>query len=388
MLKTVAAQAGATGTLTYVGTWNASANSPTLTSGVGTLNNYYVVNVAGSTNLDGITDWQVGDWAIFNGTVWQKIDQTNTVTSVNGQVGAVVLTVSNIAGAVANTVNVLAGTGMSGGGALTGNVTLNLANTAVTSGTYGNASTVSQVTIDAQGRVTNAVNVAISIASGNVTGLGTMATQNANNVTITGGTENAVTYTNVSISSGNATLTKVTASTVVATANTAPSSNIGAIQVGANSFNDTGVLANFQSNIAGYNQVTVQNTSTANNASAEFIAYNNLGTASTNFATVGINSSNYAGTGSINAPGYGYFLSGSTDMVLGTVGNNAIHFVANSAATDAMVVNSNNTVTLQSIAQSTSSSATFATSSLPLVPAGYIIINNNGTNVKIPYYAV
>jgi len=34
------------------------------------------VSVAGSTNLDGIKDWQIGDWAVFNGTVWQKIDDT------------------------------------------------------------------------------------------------------------------------------------------------------------------------------------------------------------------------------------------------------------------------------------------------------------------------
>ena len=53
--------------------------------------------VAGSTNLDGITDWLIGDWAVFNGTVWQKVDNTETVTSVNGQTGAVVLTTTNVA---------------------------------------------------------------------------------------------------------------------------------------------------------------------------------------------------------------------------------------------------------------------------------------------------
>jgi hypothetical protein len=155
MLKTVTS--GVTGQLNYAGTWNASTNTPTLASGVGTKNTYYVVSFAGSTNLDGITDWQVGDWAIFNGTVWQKIDQTNTVSSVNGQVGAVVLGVANIAGAVPNTVNIIAGTGLIGGGALTGNVTL----------------------------------IASGVPAANVTGLGTMATQNSNAVTITGGTINA-----------------------------------------------------------------------------------------------------------------------------------------------------------------------------------------------------
>lgn len=85
------------GDLNYQGTWNANTNTPTLTSSTGTKGYYYVVDVAGSTNLNGITDWQVGDWAIFNGSVWQKVDNTDAVTSVNGQVGAVVLTTTNIA---------------------------------------------------------------------------------------------------------------------------------------------------------------------------------------------------------------------------------------------------------------------------------------------------
>jgi hypothetical protein len=85
------------GALSYQGTWDAATNTPTLTSSVGTKGYYYVVNVAGNTNLNGITDWLVGDWAVYNGTVWQKVDNTETVTSVNGQVGAVVLTTTNIA---------------------------------------------------------------------------------------------------------------------------------------------------------------------------------------------------------------------------------------------------------------------------------------------------
>ena len=84
------------GGLTYQGTWNASTNTPTLTSSVGTNGYYYVVATAGSTNLNGITDWQIGDWLLFNGSVWQKIDQSNLVTSVNGQTGAVSLTTTNI----------------------------------------------------------------------------------------------------------------------------------------------------------------------------------------------------------------------------------------------------------------------------------------------------
>jgi hypothetical protein len=84
------------GALSYQGTWNASTNTPTLTSSVGTKGYYYVVSVAGSTNLDGITDWLVGDWAVYNGTAWQKVDNTDSVTSVNGFTGAVSLTTTNI----------------------------------------------------------------------------------------------------------------------------------------------------------------------------------------------------------------------------------------------------------------------------------------------------
>jgi hypothetical protein len=95
---TVLSWDNAVGGLAYQGTWNASTNTPALTSSVGTNGYYYVVNVAGSTNLDGITDWVIGDWAIFNGSTWQKIDQTNLVTSVAGRTGAVVLANTDISG--------------------------------------------------------------------------------------------------------------------------------------------------------------------------------------------------------------------------------------------------------------------------------------------------
>jgi hypothetical protein len=84
------------GGATYQGTWNASTNSPTLTSGTGTKGYYYIVTTAGSTNLDGITDWKIGDWAIFNGTTWDKVDNTDAVSSVNGFTGAVNLALDNI----------------------------------------------------------------------------------------------------------------------------------------------------------------------------------------------------------------------------------------------------------------------------------------------------
>jgi hypothetical protein len=86
------------GGLSYQGTWNASTNTPTLVSSTGVNGYYYITATAGSTNLDGITDWQIGDWLLFNGTVWQKIDQSNLVTSVAGRTGAVTLANTDISG--------------------------------------------------------------------------------------------------------------------------------------------------------------------------------------------------------------------------------------------------------------------------------------------------
>jgi hypothetical protein len=80
------------GGLSYQGTWNASTNSPTLASSTGTGGYYYIVATAGSTNLDGITDWQIGDWLLFNGTVWQKIDQSDLVQSITSADGSIVVT--------------------------------------------------------------------------------------------------------------------------------------------------------------------------------------------------------------------------------------------------------------------------------------------------------
>lgn len=54
------------------GNWNASTNTPTLTTATGTQGYYYRVSVAGSTTLDDVTSWSVDDVAIFDGTAWLK----------------------------------------------------------------------------------------------------------------------------------------------------------------------------------------------------------------------------------------------------------------------------------------------------------------------------
>ena len=115
---------------------------------------------------------------------WQELlTPTDAVLSVNGLTGAVTLGASDV-GAAPTTRTISAGTGLSGGGDLSANRTLSLANTAVTAASYGSATQVATFTVDAQGRLTAASNTNIAIANTAVSGLGTMSTQNSNAVTI------------------------------------------------------------------------------------------------------------------------------------------------------------------------------------------------------------
>jgi hypothetical protein len=83
MLKTVSSITNAIGALNYKGTWNASTNTPALASGVGVKGDYYVVSVAGSTALDGISNWGVGDLATYNGAAWQRVEGGADLNGVN-----------------------------------------------------------------------------------------------------------------------------------------------------------------------------------------------------------------------------------------------------------------------------------------------------------------
>jgi hypothetical protein len=77
------------GTVTYKGTWSAATNTPTLvdpTSAI-TNGNYYVVDAAGTQFT---LVFNIGDWIISNGSTWEKVDNTDAISSVFGRTGAVV----------------------------------------------------------------------------------------------------------------------------------------------------------------------------------------------------------------------------------------------------------------------------------------------------------
>jgi hypothetical protein len=81
------------GQLEYKGTWNADTDTPSLPSASTVKGNYYVVSTAGVYET---IDYEIGDWIVSNGTAWEKIDNSDKVSSVNGATGVVVLDTDNI----------------------------------------------------------------------------------------------------------------------------------------------------------------------------------------------------------------------------------------------------------------------------------------------------
>jgi len=88
--------------------------------------------------------------------------------------------------------NVDTGTGLTGG-PITASGTIELDDTAVTPDTYGDATHVPQITIDAQGRITAATDVAISGGGGSGT-LGGAQAKRTTNQTISNNTETALSF--------------------------------------------------------------------------------------------------------------------------------------------------------------------------------------------------
>ena len=78
----------------FKGAWNATSNTPTLADGTGNAGDVYRCSVAGTINLgSGSQMYGVGDWVMYNGSIWQHSPATDAVTSVNGLTGAVTLTI-------------------------------------------------------------------------------------------------------------------------------------------------------------------------------------------------------------------------------------------------------------------------------------------------------
>lgn len=79
--------------LTYLGNWDAATNTPTLTATPAAAGSYYIATSSGTFQS---IQYDAKDWIVSNGTTWDKIDNSDTVTAVAGKTGNVTLTKSDV----------------------------------------------------------------------------------------------------------------------------------------------------------------------------------------------------------------------------------------------------------------------------------------------------
>jgi hypothetical protein len=94
--------------VTYLGTWNAATNTPTLVNGTGDPGDLYICNVAGTVNFGaGPISFVVGDWVLYGSGTWQKSSgQNGTVTSVAVTETGDALTITGSPITTAGTINI------------------------------------------------------------------------------------------------------------------------------------------------------------------------------------------------------------------------------------------------------------------------------------------
>ena len=94
--------------VTYLGTWNAATNTPTLANGTGDAGDMYICNVAGTVNFGaGPITFAVGDWVLYGSGTWQKSNgQNGTVTSVAVTESGDALTITGSPITTAGTINI------------------------------------------------------------------------------------------------------------------------------------------------------------------------------------------------------------------------------------------------------------------------------------------
>tara|TARA_R110000868_G_scaffold114172_2_gene306137 strand:+ start:1620 stop:3428 length:1809 start_codon:yes stop_codon:yes gene_type:complete len=203
--------------ITNGGTGATTASGARTSLGLGTVATQDASNVAiTGGSITGITDLAIADGGTGGSTAADArtnlgaVGLTDTQTLTNKTISGASNTFTNIpnsgltnssltingssislggsATISATLANSLAtGTGLTGGpfnGTAAGTFSLVAFGTA---GTYGSATQVPVVTTDAYGRVSSVTNTTIAVPASQVSGLGTIATQNANNVNITGG---------------------------------------------------------------------------------------------------------------------------------------------------------------------------------------------------------
>jgi hypothetical protein len=195
------------------------------TSGAVTLSG--VLNASsGGTGASSLTGYVYG-----NGTSAMTASTTIPTTALSGtvtnaQLANSAITINGSSVSLGGSISVTAtasnaltiGTGLSGT-SYNGSsaVTIAIANTGVSAASYGSASDTLTATVNAQGQLTAIAATPIAIANTQVSGLGTMSTQNATAVAVTGGTINGATVGASNPAAGTFTALATTTGTVSTT---------------------------------------------------------------------------------------------------------------------------------------------------------------------------
>ena len=217
---------------------------------------------------------------VLAGTTWSGSSWVNT-NQTGGTLGTTPITFTQFS----NNAIYTAGTGLTLSG-------FQFSITPVgTAGTYGSASQVPVIVTNASGQVSSVTNTSIAISNAQVSGLGTMSTQNASAVAITGGTINGTTI-------GATTAAAITGTTITATSYfSGPGTNLtgtaSGLSIGGNAATATSagsVTNSLTINSGGAGGTSPQ---TFNGGAAITISYNTVGAPS----TTGTNASGTWGIG-------------------------------------------------------------------------------------------
>jgi len=226
------------------------------------------VNIIAGTGLTGggaltaNVNLAVANTAVTPGTFGGGTNAAQVTVDQQGRITSA----ANVAIPQGTVTNVATGTGLTGG-PVTTTGTISIANTTVAAGTYGNANTVSVFTVNAQGQLTSASNTAIAIGTGQVTGLGTIATQDASNVAITGGS-----FANIVANNSNRELVTINANGAANTINYDAKTQQVLLYTG-------NATANVTINIRGDSGTTLNNTMSNNQSLTVAFAMTNNATA-------------------------------------------------------------------------------------------------------------
>jgi hypothetical protein len=197
--------------------------------------------------------------------VWSEVPGAYTVI-LNGSANVNTGWVSNSADT--GTINVTAitfvqfsgtGTYYAGTGLSLAANTFSITNTGVTAASVGSASKTLTATVNAQGQLTALADTNIAIANTQVSGLGTMSTQNANSVAITGGTIDGATIGGTT--AGAVTGTTITANTQFTGSGAGLTGTAASLSIGGNAATATSAgsatTATTATNLAGGSAGTV-----------------------------------------------------------------------------------------------------------------------------------